>query len=55
MNAGIQLAKKMWPPYTPADGSAFDGYLAPKVEQAKRWLGEHYLCFKPVNRKSARA
>lgn len=38
-----------------ADGSALDGHLAPKIEAAKRWLGDRYLLAKPIKRKISHA
>lgn len=42
---------KIQPKLTPggADGSALDGRLAPKIEAAKRWLGDRYLIAQPIN------
>jgi hypothetical protein len=47
------MKTKIFPKITPggADGSAFDGRLAPKIEAAKRWLGDRYLLAQPINSK----
>jgi hypothetical protein len=55
--AGVAMKIKIQPKLTPisADGSVLDGHLAPRIEAAKRWLGDRYLLAKPINKRKFHA